>query len=73
MAEKKTILIHPVSGEEFTLEAEHAERVLNMGHGWKAKTSVTAQKKTKSAGKKRDTKATGSKAQQDDDCGCSQS
>ncbi len=73
MAEKKTILIHPISGKEFVFGAEHAERILNLGHGWKAKTSVTAQKSNKSAGKKRDTKATGSKAQQDDDCGCSQS
>ena len=67
MAEEKTILIHPVSKLEFTFGVDHAERILKLGHGWKRK------KQTASAAKKRDTKATGSKAKQDDDCGCNKS
>jgi hypothetical protein len=70
--EETTILIHPQSGKPYEFEAEHAKRILGMGHGWK-KQKGTSKKQTASAAKKRDTTTTGSKAQQDDDCGCNKS
>jgi hypothetical protein len=72
MAEEKTILIHPVSKREFEFGAEHADRILNLGHGWKRKKeTATKGKKTKtSASAKRDSGDTRQQAQQDDDCGC---
>ena len=72
MAEEKTILIHPVSGNEFTFSAEHAERILAMNTGWKRKKQTASKaKKTKtSASAKRDSGNTGQQAQPDDDCGC---
>ena len=63
----KVILIHPVSGEGFEYEADHAERILNMNTGWKRKNAKTS----KSAAEKRDTKPTGIKTKPDSDCGCS--
>lgn len=72
MEEEKTILIHPVSGNEFTFGAEHAERILALNTGWKRKKQTAGKaKKTKtSASAKRDSGNTGQQAQPDDDCGC---
>lgn len=70
--EETIILIHPQSGKPYEFEAEHAKRILGMGHGWKRKKETAGKaKKTKtSASAKRDSGNTGQQAQQDDDCGC---
>lgn len=65
------ILIHPDSGEEFSYNVDHAERILKANTGWKKKRGRKAKSGVNRSTDQTTTKGTNAKSSED--CGCGKS